>query len=425
MLRAGIAMSALLIASVSTALGVAPGTVEVRDEAGAVVGAPFTGLDAVQDALASVVTGRAPESRPWSIVIGTGTYGDFSVTAPNLTIAPHAGAQVTIGGVGLRDNTGGGCVDITRGSVALSGITCSAPSRTGVNVTLRNSEGGVSLSALAIDRPGVDGIAVTGGRGVSIASPTITSPARDGIRLTALTARTASPITGGTITGAGRDGLRLADDVRGVTVTGLAVTGARGYGIASDDAGNSDASFSGVTVTGSGRDGVLLSGGTLRAALVSSTVTGSAGAGVRLGDASGVRISDIPMDGSNGDGDLLFDGEIRTGGSYDGLRAPDGPFSIAGEPNSVRLSGVPIARAALAAGAPARLSRRGAALLVGATARVSSRRVVLRFPSGSAVYRKSGRWVKVPSSRRVRGALQATVSPSLLGTASTVYAPFG
>ena len=61
------------------------------------------------------------------------------------------GAQVVIGGTGLRDDTGGGCVDVTRGNVAITGLTCSAPPRTGVNVTLRNSEGGVSLSSLAIE----------------------------------------------------------------------------------------------------------------------------------------------------------------------------------------------------------------------------------------------------------------------------------
>ena len=38
-------------------------------------------------------------------------------------------------------------------AVSVTGLSCTAPSRTGVNVTLRNSEGGVSLASLAIDRP--------------------------------------------------------------------------------------------------------------------------------------------------------------------------------------------------------------------------------------------------------------------------------
>lgn len=425
-LRAALAVPALLICSVPAALAVAPGTVEVRDQNGATVGTPFTGLDAVQDAVASVVTSRAPESLPWSIVVGAGTYGDVAVKTPNLSIGPDTGAAVVIGGIGIRDDTGGGCIDITRGGVSVTGLSCSAPSRTGVNVTLRNNEGGVALASLAIDRPGVDGISVTGGRAITITAPVITSPARDGIRLTYLSSRQPVAITGGSVTGAGRDGLRLADDVRALTASGLTISGAKGHGIASEDAGNSDAAFTGVTVTGSGKDGVLLSGGTLRATLASSTVTGNTGAGVRLGDASGLRITDIPVDGSNAGGDLVFDSDIRTGGTYEGLRTPDGAFSLGSEPNAVRISGVAPARAAVAAGGPARYSRAGAPLLVGATARVSTRRVVLRYPGGGSVYRKSGSsWTRLPGSKRVRGQLQVSLGGSLLGTASTAYAPFG
>jgi hypothetical protein len=232
-------------------------------------------------------------------------------------------------------------------------------------------------------------------------------------------------ITGGSITGAGRDGLRLADDVRRLRVSGLTVSGSRDYGVASDDAGNSDLTLDGVTVTGSGKDGIMLAGGTLRAAVTASTVTGNRGVGIMLGDASGLRITDIPMDGSNAGGDLVFDSEIRTGGAYTGLRAPTGTFSLVGEPNAVRLSGVPAARSGVVAGAPAQLTRRGAAIFVGATTRASSRRVVLRFPSGRAVFRSSGSWRRVPTSRVVRGGLQAVLGSSQLGTASTAYAPFG
>ena len=128
---AGLAIPALLIAAVPAAFGVAPGAVEVRDENGAPV-ATFTGTDAVQDAVASVLTSRAPESRPWSVVAGAGTYGDFAVKSPNLAIGPDAGAAVVISGVGVRDDTGGGCIDITRGAVSVTGFSCTAPSRTGV-----------------------------------------------------------------------------------------------------------------------------------------------------------------------------------------------------------------------------------------------------------------------------------------------------
>lgn len=415
-----------LMATVTTpvALAAEPGTVEVRDEAGTVV-AVLAGPDAIQDAVRAVTTSRAPESRPWSIVVGAGTYGDAAVATPNLTVAAGPGAAVTMGGAGLRDDTGGNCLAITRGNVAISGIACAAPRRTGIIVTLRNGEGGVALRGVSVDRAGVDGIAITGGRGFLVEGVVITGPARDGIRITLPAGRDERVISGGSVTGAGRDGLRLADDVRRLRVAGLVVSGSRGYGIASEDAGNGDLAIEGVTVTGSGRDGVILAGGTLRTSIVSSAITGNAGAGVMLGDASGVRIADIPMEGSNARGDLVFDSEIRTGGSYTGLRAPDGPFSLVGEPNSARISGVPAARAGVVSGGPARLAKRGPALFVGATSRTASRRVVLRFTSGRAVYRKAGPWRRVPASRVVRGGLQAVLGTSQLGTASTAYAPFG
>lgn len=423
-LRTGALVALLLMVPAAGAVGVAPGSVEVRDEAGAVV-ATLTGQDALQDAVGAVVTGRAPETRPWSVVAGAGTYGDVAVKTPNLAISAEPGAAVVIGGIGLRDDTGGGCVDITRGGVTLQGVQCSAPRRSGVVVTLRNSEGGTVLRSVAVDRAGVDGVAVTGGRALALEQVSVTSPGRDGIRLTSLTSRDAHVIAGGQVAAAGRDGLRLADDVRGVQVTGLTVTGSKGIGIASEDAGNADVSLTSVTATGNGGAGVVLAGGTLRATVTGSTITGNTGAGVSLGDTSGVRISGIPVDGSNAGGDLVFDSEIRTGGAYDDLRAPDGVFALVGEPNSARISGLPAARAAVASGGPARLARRGPAVLVSATARTPSRRVVLRFGTGSAVYRKSGAWKRLPSSRRVRGGLQAVLATSLLGTAGTAYAPFG
>ncbi len=419
------ALAALMAAvTAPVALAVEPGAVEVRDEAGTVVAA-LTGPDAIQDAVRAVITSRAPESRPWSIVVGAGTYGDVAIATPNLSVAPEQGAAVTIGGSGLRDDTGGNCLAITRGNVAVSGIACAAPRRTGIVVTLRNGEGGVTLRGVSVDRAGVDGVAITGGRGFLVEGVVITGPARDGIRITLPAGRDERVISGGSVTGAGRDGLRLADDVRRLRVSGLVISGSRGYGIASEDAGNGDLAVEGVTVTGSGRDGIILAGGTLRASVVSSTATGNAGAGLMLGDVSGLRIAGIPVDGSNAGGDLVFDSEIRTGGSYTALRAPDGPFSLAGEPSSVRISGVSAARAGVVSGAPARLAKRGPALFVGATSRTSSRRVVLRFATGRAVFRKSGPWRRVATSRAVRGGLQAVLGTSQLGTASTAYAPFG
>ena len=213
MRRAALALPILLIASVPAALGVAPGSVEVRDEAGTAV-TTLTGADAVQDAMAYVLTSRAPDSRPWSVVAGAGTYGDFTVKTPNVSVSADAGAVVTISGAGVADDTGGGCADISRGGVSITGLACSAPRRTGFNATLANADSGPTLASVSVDRAGVDGISITGGKGFTLTGPTITSPARDGIRLTGVTARTGSTITGGTVSGAGRDGLRLADDVR-------------------------------------------------------------------------------------------------------------------------------------------------------------------------------------------------------------------
>jgi hypothetical protein len=424
-IRRAVALAGLLLgAPVAVAVGVGPGTVDVRDEAGGVV-ATLTGPDALQDAVGAVITGRAPETRPWSIVAGAGTYGDVAVATPNLVITADAGAAVVVSGIGLRDDTGGGCVHVTRGGVTLQGIQCIGPRRTGVVATLRNAEGGTVVRSVTVERPGVDGVSIIGGRAVTLEQVVVTAPARDGIRLTSVTTRDPHVITGGQVTGAGRDGLRLADDVRGLQVTGLVVTGAAGVGIASEDSGNSDVVLSGVTVTGGGGTGVLIGGGTLRASLTGSTVTGNAGAGVALGDASGARISGIPVDGSNAGGDLVFGTDIRTGGAYDDLRAPDGSFALVGEPSAVRISGVAPARSAISAGAPARLSRRGPAVLVAATARTSSRRAVVRFASGAAVYRKAGAWKRLPSSRRVRGGVQAVLTPAVLGTNATAYAPFG
>ncbi|MSO44399.1 MAG: right-handed parallel beta-helix repeat-containing protein [Thermoleophilia bacterium] len=425
-LRALVVVPLILLATVSGAAAVPGGTVEVRDETGTPVATfgPFA-PDAIQDAVDRIRAFRILETRPWSIVVGAGTYGDVAVATPNVAIGADAAATVLITGTGGHDDTGGRCIDVTRGNVAISGITCSAPTQTGITITLPNSEGGVALHACTVDRAGVDGVVVTGGRGVVLDGLTITSPGRDGIRLTALTTSGAHVVTGGSITGAGRDGLRLVDDIRGLQVTGLAVVGSTGYGIATEDAGNSDATLTGVTITRSGRDGVIIGGGSLRIAIRSSTITRNAGAGVRLAGASGIVLADIPLNGSNAGGDIVFTSHSRTGGSYTGFRAEGGPFALVGEPNAVRISGVPPARAGILAGAVTGQTRSGAAVLVASTARVSSRRVRLSFPVGSAVYRKAGSWLNLAGSRRLAVGVQVILGTSQLGTASTAYAPFG
>ena len=76
--RIGVLSCAVIIAAAPAALGVAPGTVEVRNELGVAM-STLTGPDAIQDAVGAVITARAPESLAWSLAIGAGTYGDVPV----------------------------------------------------------------------------------------------------------------------------------------------------------------------------------------------------------------------------------------------------------------------------------------------------------------------------------------------------------
>lgn len=383
-----------------------------------------SGSDAIRDALGAVQAQRGSDARPWALAIGAGTYGDAAITQRNLTVAADPPGSAVIAGYGGTNDTGGGCIDITRGPVTLDGIVCRGASRTGVNVTPPNAEGGIVLRGIAVDGAGVDGIAVTGGTGIVIADAVVTATKRDGIRLAALTAAGPYAITGGWVSGAGQDGLRLADDVARLDVTNFRATGNGIDGIASEDSGTSDISLVGVTASSNARNGVLIGGGGLRIGLRDSVVSGNAGAGVRLGNGSGFSLSGMTLDGSNGAGDLLFTADSRTGGTYVGLDAGGG-FSLIGEPSAVRVSGVPAARMGIVAPTVGGRARSGAALSIGATAVVASRRAVVRFDRGAAVWRGAGKWTKVPSSRRIRGGMQAILGTSLLGTARATYAPFG
>lgn len=397
----------------------APGTVEVRDDVGNLIGTA-TGADAVRDALALVATTRVGDAVPWAITLGAGTYGDFSVTQRNLTVAGDPATGVVVSGMGVTDDTGGGCVRITRGNVTLDGITCRGAGRTGITVSPPNGEGGLVVRNVTVDAPGADGVSATGGTGIVIQNVVVSDPKRSGIRLASLTAAGPYAVVGGSVAGAGANGLELDDDVTKLSVTGLSVSGAKASGVLSNDAGNSDLTLQGVTVTGGGKDGVSLGGGGLRLAVRDSVVTGNAGAGIRLGEGTGFTVSGFTLDGSNGGGDLLFTADDRTGGSFTGLQAGGG-FSLPGDPYAVRISA---ARAAVPASAGGR-ARSGAALSIAATAPTAKRRLVVRFDAAGSVWRGAGRWGKVTTSRRIRGGAQAILGSSYLGTATALYAPFG
>jgi len=322
--------------------------------------------------------------------------------------------------MGLTDDTTGGCARITRGNVTLDGITCRGATRTGIATAPPNGEGGIVVRNVTVDAAGADAISATGGAGIVIQDAVITNPRRSGIRLASLTAAGPYAVVGGSVTGAAANGLELADDVTKLAVTGLAISGSKGSGVLSNDAGNADLTLQGVTVGAGAKDGIVFGGDGLRLAVRDSVVTGNAGAGIRLADGTGFAVSGVTLDGSNGGGDLLFTADDRTGGSYSGLQA-DGGFSLVGDPYAVRISA---ARAGLPASAGGR-ARSGAALSVAATASVAKRRLVVRFDASGAVWRGAGAWAKVNTSRRIRGGAQAILGTSYLGTAAALYAPFG
>ena len=396
-----------------------PGTVEVRDDLGNLIGSA-TGTDAVRDALALVTTTRVGDTVPWAISIGAGTYGDFAIAQRNLTVAGDSATGVIVSGMGLTDDTVGGCVRITRGNVTLDGITCRASTKTGIASAPPNGEGGIVVRNVTVDAAGADAISAIGGTGIVIQDVVITNPKRSGIRLASLTASGPYAVVGGSVTGAAANGLELADDVTKLAVTGLAISGSKGAGVLSNDAGNSGLTLQGVTVGGGAKDGISFGGDGLRLAVRDSVITGNGGAGIRLADGTGFAVSGVTLDGSNGGGDLLFTADDRTGGSYSGLQAGGG-FSLLGDPYAVRISA---ARAGLPASAGGR-ARSGAALAIAATANTPKRRMVVRFDAGGTVWRGAGKWAKVKTSRRIRGGAQALLGTSYLGTASALYAPFG
>ncbi len=421
MIRCLGAVTLLLAAGVATATALpAPGTVEVRDEVGTLVDAK-TGPDAIRDALGVVAARRGADGAPWTVVIAAGQYGDAAIGVRNVTVMADPPGSVTISGTGGSDDTGGGCVDITRGPVTLDGITCTGAARTGINVTPPNAEGGIVLRGVAVHGAGVDGIAVTGGTGIVIQGAVISNARRDGIRLNGLTAAGPYAIVGGSVTGAAQHGLHLADDVTKLQVSNFTASGCKGYGIVSGDSGNADVTFTGVTASLNGKDGVAIHGGGLRIAVRDSVATGNGGSGIRLGEGTGLALSGIGLDGTNGGGDLLFTAAVRTGGAYTGLGV-GGQFSLVGEPRAVRISA---ARAGTVAARVGGRARAGVGLVIGATASVKSRRAVVRWDGGASVWRGAGKWTKVGSARRIRGGMQAVLGTSLLGTTGAVYASFG
>jgi hypothetical protein len=447
--RSGLLIAALaLLALPAAALAdPGPGRVEVRNESGASVGAQLSGPDAVEAAVARVHAGalaRGNDALPWTIVIGAGTYGDVAVDEPNLTLLPSAGAQVVVTGTGGGDDTGGECVDITRGAVTVQGLTCRTPKGRGFEVAPPAGDGGVTLRQIVVDDAAQDGVAVLSGSAFLLQDATITSAGRDGVLLERLTGQGPYRIQGGRITASGHDGVDLANDAQRVQVAGVEIDTSRDNGIESDDAGSSDLMVDGVTLSRNRGDGALLGGGGRRLALLDSTVTGSGEYGVALGRGSGFTVRGDSFDGTNRSGDLDFSADARTGGAYDGLRFLDTALGLPGEPSGVVLG-------ALTAGGRASLSRLpdGLASLqrfvrVKDSSGSSRSAVTLRFgtsPSDLAAFRLSrlavyeddpagnGRTWQAMSGTQVdpAGAVEVTLSDRVIASGSdsrfAVYGP--
>lgn len=336
---------ALLVSAIAVAPAAAAdpgaGQVQVLNEAGAPVGAALTGADAVEGALARIRSGslsRANDALAWSVVVGAGTYGDFVVDEPNLTVRPSAGATATVTGIGTVNNTGGECVDVRRGNVVLQGLRCVTPADQGFEVAPPATEGGVVLSGVTVDRAKTDGIAVSSGAGTLIQNATVVSAGRDGVRLAKLTGAGPYRVEGGSIAKSGDDGVDLVDDAQRVQVAGVTIDASKGNGIESDDSGSSDLLVDGATVKRSTGSGVVLGGGGIRLTVQNTTITGNAGYGVLVGRASGTALLGLRFDGTNRAGDLRLNPDVRTGSNFQDIGFGGAALTLPGDPGGVILA---------------------------------------------------------------------------------------
>ena len=339
------ALAAVLLAVPAVASAdPAAGQVEVRDATGALVGDRLSGPDAIQAAMARISSGplaRTDPAAPWGVVVGAGTYGDFAVTQPLISIRPAAGATVTIDGTGGADDSGGSCFAILRGGVSVTGIDCTSATKSGIVVNPPASEGAVVVQGVDVTRAKQDGIAVTGGADVLIQDATVSTVARDGISLSRLTGAGPYRVVGGSVKSSGDDGIDLANDAQRVQITGVTLQSNRGNGIESDDAGSTDLTVQGVTLSKNRTNGALLGGAGARLALLDSKVTGNTGYGISIGSGSGFTLRGDSFDGTNGKGDLQFSQTTRAGDVFDALRFGAATIGLPGEPSGVIISALP------------------------------------------------------------------------------------
>ncbi|HJZ60771.1 MAG TPA: right-handed parallel beta-helix repeat-containing protein [Miltoncostaeaceae bacterium] len=441
----------LALVGASTALAdPGPGSVEVSNDAGAAVGAPLTGPDAISNAVKRIATGalaRADDARPWTIVAGAGTYGDVLVNEPNLTIRPSAGAAVVITGSGGVNDTAGDCVQITRGGVTVQGITCRTPNARGIVVTPPAAEGGVVLSGLTVDRAATDGIALLSGAGLLIRDTTVTGSGRDGIALSKATGAGPYRIETSTVRGNGDDGIDLVDDAQRVQIAGSLIESNRGNGIESDDAGSTDLAVDATTSRRNTGSGALLGGAGVRFGITNSVFTNNSRYGMELGRLNGSLIRGDHFDGSNRLGDMRFSADTRAGGAYDGLVFGDTVMALPGEPRGVILSAVTAAARAGLSRLPTGFLAVGRYIRVRDTGAPNNSAVSLRFTVGTQAlepFRFGGvqvfeddppangrRWQAVAGSQSnlAAGLVDATLTDAQIASGSdarsAIYGPLG
>ncbi len=312
--------------------------VEVTNEAGTVVG-NYTGGDALQAALTGVGTTRTDNAKAWSVVAGTGSYGDVLINEPNLTVRAADGAAVSVSGPGAANNTGGGCVDIARGSVTVSGLSCIKPVGRGIEVRPPAAEGGVVLRRVSVSGSAGEGIAVISGAGMLIEDVAVSGAAAkvDGLLLTGLTGAGPYRVQGGSFRANGGDGIDVMGAER-VQIVGALAEANGENGIEIDGAGNADIVIDGVTSRANTGAGLLASGGAASVRAVNSTFSRNRGAGVSLGKITAPAIDALRFDGSNSGADVRLSNEARTGGTYTNLVFIDTPITLPGEPRGVFLT---------------------------------------------------------------------------------------
>ena len=442
----GLALIALLSAGSGIATAApGPAKVEVRNELGGVVGAVIAGGDGIELAMARIRTGRADDAKPWSMVVGAGTYGDALVDEPNLAISAEPGAKVTISGIGAADNTGKGCLDIRRGAVSVDSIGCRGQALNGIQVVLPASEGGVALRNIVVEQVGANGIEVSGGQGILIQNPTITAAGNTGITFIRTNGPGPYRIEGGTVRQSKQIGIDLHDDARNTQIAGVTVEANVKYGILSNDAGSSDLLIDGSRIVRNGT-GVSFGAGSLRQAITNSEVTANSGSGILLGAGTGFVVRGIRFDGSNGGGDMRFSADNRAGGAYDGLTFLDTVMAFPGEPRGVILSASTAASRAGLVPIPPGFVNLGRFIRVRDIGSPNTSTVTLRFAfapgdlaptrTGSVQVYEEDRpgngaiWQVVPGTAAdPAGPIQITLSDSQIASGSdaryATYAPIG